>query len=111
MAATLAPTLERLTEPENLALTYAALLPAEHIALPWIRALVSNKFPELGRDAQPGYPDSWKNLLHRLLGLRLLQLTTVADANGHLLVVRMHRLGVADSGVNFPDPGHARYEL
>ena len=56
---TLAPTLERLTECEKLALSYAALLPPDHIALPWIRALIAEKFPKFATDVEPGHPDPW----------------------------------------------------
>jgi len=89
---TLSPTLERLDEPARLALAHAALLPADHVALPWLRALVARRFPELGRDAAPGYPDPWQALLRRLLSLRLLQPTGVRDAKGAPLVARIHRL-------------------
>lgn len=92
LTATLQPTLERLSEQEKLALTYAALLPADQIALPWIRSLVAEQFSELGRDAEPGHPDPWRNVLRRLFSLRLLQATGVADQNGQPLVGRMHRL-------------------
>ena len=92
LSATLSPTLERLGEPEKLALAYAALLPADQVALPWLRVLLAERFPELGCDADPGYPDPWQTLLRRLLSLRLLQLTGVKDSGGNPLVARMHRL-------------------
>ncbi|MGO8796941.1 MAG: tetratricopeptide repeat protein [Candidatus Sulfotelmatobacter sp.] len=94
LAATLGPTLERLAEPEKLALSYAALLPADHIALTWIRALLAEKSCEMGKDAEPGYPDPWMNLLRRLLSLRLLQVTktTDRDLKQSPRLVRMHRL-------------------
>jgi tetratricopeptide (TPR) repeat protein len=92
LTATLQPTFERLSEPEKLALTYAALLPADQVALPWIRALVAEQFPELGQDADPGHPDPWRNVLRRLFSLRLLQATGVVDDDGQPLVARMHRL-------------------
>jgi len=92
LTATLRPTLERLSEAERLALNYAALLPADHVALPWIRAVVAEQFPELGRDAEPGHPDPWRNVLRRLFSLRLLQATGVVDGDGQPLVARMHRL-------------------
>lgn len=86
LTATLQPTLERLTEPEKLALNYAAILPPDHVALTWIRVLVARTFPEIGRDAEPGYHDPWSDLLRRLLSLRLLQITSTAQQ------ARMHRL-------------------
>ena len=92
LTATLEPTLERLQGPEKVALTFAALLPADQIALPWIRAVVAQEFPEIGRDAEPSYPDPWQNVLRRLVGLRLWQPTSVKNADEDLLVVRMHRL-------------------
>ena len=107
LAATLTPTLERLTEPEKLALSYAAVLPADHIALPWIRALVAEKFADFGKDAEPGYPDPWKNLLRRLLSFRLLQVTHVVDADGQPLVVRMHRLAQELLNQSHADKGEA----
>ena len=92
LKATLAPTLERLSGPEKLALSYAALLPADHIVLSWLRALVAASDETLGRDSAPGYPDSWATLLRRLLELRLLQVTRVAEDGGSIPVARMHRL-------------------
>ncbi|MEK6406476.1 MAG: tetratricopeptide repeat protein [Acidobacteriota bacterium] len=92
LSATLKPTLERLSESERLALSYAALLPADQIALPWIRALVSEQFPELGQDAEPGQPDPWQSVLRRLFGLRLWRVAAVIDADGQPLVARTHRL-------------------
>jgi NB-ARC domain len=85
--ATMQPTWERLGEREQLALTYAALLPADRISLHWIRALVSQRFKEFSTDAEPGYPDHWKSLLRLLSGLRLLQVTDIQLSWG-----RMHRV-------------------
>ena len=42
LSATLRPTLERLGKAERLTLTLAALLPADHVALPWVRVLVAS---------------------------------------------------------------------
>jgi hypothetical protein len=67
-------------------LSLAALLPADHVALPWIRVLVAQAHPELGQDASNNTSDSWQCLLQRLFSLRLLQATA-----GHN-EVRMHRL-------------------
>ncbi|KUG28038.1 hypothetical protein ASZ90_002104 [hydrocarbon metagenome] len=89
---TLGPTLERLGDAERLAVDYAALLPADHIPLPWIRALLATKYPEYGRDADIGDPDPWLDLVHHLLGLRLVRESGVVDGNGNPLVVHMHRL-------------------
>ncbi|MGC8493457.1 MAG: tetratricopeptide repeat protein, partial [Syntrophobacteraceae bacterium] len=92
LSATIMPTLERLSEAEKLALSYAALLPADQVPLPWLRALVSEQFPEMGKDAEPGYPDPWNGIVRRLLSLRLLQFTGVADDRRKPLIVRMHRV-------------------
>lgn len=48
VGATLAPTLDRLAEAKRPAVHCAAMLPADHIALPWVRALVTERFPEIG---------------------------------------------------------------
>ena len=92
LSATLRPSLERLSKEEKLALSYAALFPADNIALPWIRFLVSKQFSEVGRDSEPGYPDPWRNLLRRLMSLRLLQPVGARDEGGQPLVARIHRL-------------------
>ncbi len=92
LIATLLPTLERLGEPERLALDCAALLPADHVPLPWLRAVTATRFPDLGHDAEPGHPDPWQSVVRRLFSLRLLQPTGVCDDQRNALVVRMHRL-------------------
>src|SRR6185312_303230 len=91
LSLTLRPTLERLSKAEKLALTCAALLPSDQIALPWIRALVGQEYPELISDSQPGRPDPWRAVQRRLFSLRLWQMTELKDANGEPLVVRMHQ--------------------
>jgi tetratricopeptide (TPR) repeat protein len=92
LSATLEPTLEKLSDAEKRAMGFAALLPPEQVPLPWLRSLVAGKSPEMGRDAEPGYPDPWKNLLRSLFGLRLLQATDSMDGDGQPRVVRLHRL-------------------
>jgi tetratricopeptide (TPR) repeat protein len=102
LTATLRSTLERLSGAERVALTIASLLPAEHIALPWVRVLVANEFPEFGKDAPLGYPDPWRSLIRRLYSLRLLQVT--AEPNE----ARMHRL--LQEAVRLSD-GSQRFDL
>lgn len=68
----LGPTLDRLKPAEATALEFAAMLPHEHIALPWLRALAGRSAPELMAKPKPGYPDPWRQIERRLLGLRLL---------------------------------------
>jgi tetratricopeptide (TPR) repeat protein len=92
LVATLTPTLERLTDPEKLTLNFGALLPSHHIALPWIRTLVAEKFPEIGKDSEPGYPDPWKNILRHLLSLRLIQITNLSSGTEQLVTVKMHSI-------------------
>jgi tetratricopeptide (TPR) repeat protein len=81
----LGPTLALLSPPERLALEYAALMPPEHVALPWLRDLVGKQFPEVATEPVPGYPDPWRQVERRLLGLRLL---SAGDPN----LARMHRV-------------------
>lgn len=92
--ATLAPTLESLRKQPIalLALQYAALLAPEQVVLPWLRALVSERFPEITQPAAPGYPDPWDSALRTLFSLRLLQPTDAPDANGKARICRMHRV-------------------
>lgn len=92
LVATLRPTFERLSEEEKLVLFYSSLLPADNIPLPWIRILIAKKFPNLGRDSEPGYPDPWLKLLRRLIGFRLLQVTNQKDNSGLPVIVKMHRI-------------------
>lgn len=73
LSATLRPTLKQLDEAERLTLIFASLLPADHVALPWIRALVTQAFPELGENPSLGSSGRWLALLQRLFSLRLLQ--------------------------------------
>ena len=77
---------------------------------PWLRALVAQKFPEIGQNSEPGYPNPWKSLLRRLLSLRLLQGTGVTAPDGQPLVARMHRLvqdQVADLSAASEEAGEA----
>jgi hypothetical protein len=92
LSATLQPTLERLGAAEKLALEFAALLPPDQVPLPWLRALLATEFPEMERDAEPGYPDPWRKVLRRLFSLRLIQATDEMDADGQPRVLRVHRL-------------------
>jgi tetratricopeptide (TPR) repeat protein len=92
LSTTLSATWERLSEAETLAVAAAALLPADHIALPWLRELLAARCPEFATDPGPGYPSAWHNLLRRLSGLRLLQPTGAKDSTAEVLVAKMHRL-------------------
>jgi len=89
---TLQPTLDLLSEPERRVLGYAALLPPDTIPVPWLRALVAVDYPELARDAEPGYEDPWLAVVNHLLGLRLLQMLDLDPATRTPRLVRMHRV-------------------
>jgi tetratricopeptide (TPR) repeat protein len=67
-------------------LEYAALLPADQVVLPWLRALAGRTFPALMEEPLPGYPDPWRRVVRRLAGLRLLVGGDAAN------LARMHRL-------------------
>jgi hypothetical protein len=86
LSATLRPTLRQLDEAERLTLIFASLLPADHVALPWLRALVTQVLPELGENPSLGSSGRWLALLQRLFSLRLLQTTA------ERCEARMHRL-------------------
>ena len=92
IGATLKPTLDLLTDREKLVLNCAALLPPDTIPLPWLRELVTEEFPEIGQDAEPGYDDPWLSLVNRLLGLRLLQTIDFTEDGRTARLLRMHRL-------------------
>ncbi len=68
----LAPTLDSLDSTETLIVNYAALLPPERIAFPWLKALIGQTDARFSGPVKPGYPDQWKQIERRLLGLRIL---------------------------------------
>ncbi|HKI18012.1 MAG TPA: tetratricopeptide repeat protein, partial [Isosphaeraceae bacterium] len=78
LTVTLAPTLATLSAPESYTLSLAALLPPDHVPLPWLRAVAAQTFPDLGQDAQPGYDDPWLTIVNHLISLRLLQVIELA---------------------------------
>jgi tetratricopeptide (TPR) repeat protein len=93
LCATLRPTLERLGGAERMTLSFAALLPADHVALPWVRVLVAQASPEFGESVLHGSADPWQHLMQRLFGLRLLQATAGRnEARMHRLVQEMLKL-------------------
>lgn len=88
---TLAFTLQTLTPEATHVLNIASLLPADQIALPWLKTVGAEKFPAFA--AEPAEPNSaFRQAEELLLGLRLFQSAAVVDDDGRLLVVRMHRL-------------------
>jgi tetratricopeptide (TPR) repeat protein len=85
---TLAFTLATLTPEAMHLLTFAALLPADQVAVPWLRVLGAERYPAF----QNSESNAFSQPLELLLGLRLFQPGEAVDADGHLLVVRVHRL-------------------
>jgi tetratricopeptide (TPR) repeat protein len=83
---TLAVTFETLSVEQIIVLTLAALLPADQIALPWLRAVGGAKFPLLRPPSEAASDSTWEHLVDSLFSLRLFQ------PGGHANVVRMHRL-------------------
>ena len=86
LTATLLPTVEQLSPPEQLALDYAALLPPECVSWEWLEVLVGDQFEEFARVVPDGYLDPWTSLRARLLSLRLLGPTAEPEE------ARIHRL-------------------
>jgi hypothetical protein len=98
----LAPTLDGLSAAETCVLQYAALLPPDHVPLPWLRELAGREYPELANEPAPGYPDPWQRLERRLSGLRLL----VRGDEPRL--ARMHRLVQEVVGARTATAVHSR---
>ena len=90
LAAVLDPTLAALPPAAARAMEFAALLPPDHLALPWLRALLAAEFPELAAPPRPGHPDPWATLLARLTGLTLFLRPETETSEPRLLTV--HRL-------------------
>src|ERR1043166_1076121 len=88
---TLSFTLGRLSPEAVEVLNFAALLPADQIALPWLEAVGAAQFTALNDDPV-ALNSVFSQTADLLLGLRLFKTTNLTDAEGHLLVVRMHRL-------------------
>ena len=86
LRAILRPTFKQLDETEQATLIFASLLPSDHVALPWLRALVAERFSGLGEAQSLDSSSRWISVLQRLLNLRLLQSTAERSE------VRMHRL-------------------
>jgi tetratricopeptide (TPR) repeat protein len=88
---TLSFTLETLSPEALHQLNLAALLPADQIALPWLEAVGAEQFVVFNDGLK--IPNSaFREMTELLLGLRLFQPAGLTDADGRLLVVRMHRL-------------------
>lgn len=93
LGATLQPTLERLGVAAKLALEIVAQqASSDRIQLASLRDLVAETIPEIARDAEPGYPDPWIDVLYRLFSLRLIQTTDSHGIDHQPKFVRVHRL-------------------
>jgi tetratricopeptide (TPR) repeat protein len=88
LQAVLGPTLALLTPPARRALEYAALLPPDHVPLPWLRTLVEQDFPAAAGPPPPGHADPWADVCRELFRLALF--TRGEDDAPQL--VRVHRL-------------------
>lgn len=79
--------LKNLSDKELLALDYAALLPPDSIALPWLEELLKNAYPNnFAPAAYIGLPSDWQKLVAHLKRLALI--TGTEEPN----IVRMHRV-------------------
>ncbi len=85
------PAIAQLGEVERFVLHAAAVLPADFIALPWLREWATGRFPDLAA-ARPGYAAPWPQIVRRLTGRRLLVPTDDVEPDGSPRLVRMHRL-------------------
>lgn len=83
LTSVLGPTLALLNEMERKALSFAGLLPADNVALPWLRVLTAQQWPTLS-------DSDWKGVVHRLLAFSLI--TRGVDDDGDIKIVRCHRL-------------------
>jgi tetratricopeptide (TPR) repeat protein len=88
LQAVLGPTLAGLKPEERRTLEYAAFLPPDRVALPWLRELVVADFPALTTAGRWG--DPWQELCVRLERLGLF--TPVEETNLACRQVRLHRL-------------------
>lgn len=92
VSATLTPTLNMLDPSETLILNYAAFLPPDTIAVPWLRAMAVKDFPYLASDALAGLDDPWLAAINHLLSLRIIQIVELDVDTPAPRIVRMHRL-------------------
>ena len=86
------PTWERLSDLEQRALEYAALLPPDMVPLVWLRALLRGDFPALGTAPDPRRGDLLTAALGRLHALRLLTVNSDQTDSAPRDVARIHRV-------------------
>jgi tetratricopeptide (TPR) repeat protein len=88
---TLSFTLQTLSAEAMHLLRISSLLPADQIALPWLKEVGARKYSAFA--AEPTEPNSaFLEAEELLLGLRLFQSKGLMDSNRSSYVVRMHRL-------------------
>lgn len=88
LSAVLGPTLTALSPAERRTLEYAALLPPDHVPLPWLKTLVVADFPEVGQPTR--LTDPWNDLWRHLEKLALF--TRPEDETSEPRLMRVHRL-------------------
>jgi tetratricopeptide (TPR) repeat protein len=84
----LSPILRELKPAERRVLEYAALLPADYVALPWLKTLAAADFPELTQSTR--LSDPWGDLCQKFERLTLLNRPTTGALDSR--IVRIHRL-------------------
>jgi hypothetical protein len=89
---TLEITLDTLDELQRRILLLSALMPADHVALPWLNQLMSYDRPELLDRPIGGLNPKWTAAIENLFGLRLLHPTREADMLRRPLIARTHRM-------------------
>lgn len=90
LSAVLASTFAALSPAERRAVDYAAFLPPDQVALPWLRTLVVADFPEIGQPAPMLNP--WDDLWQRLEKLALFTRPKSEDRKTMPRLLRVHRL-------------------
>jgi hypothetical protein len=83
-------TLTGLTPEQKLAMEYAAILPANQVAIPWLKNLVGEIFPSILQTPQPGHKHPWDMVVKGLMGLTLL--SRPKDPGIDARVVTAHRM-------------------
>ena len=89
LSAVLGPVLGDLKPAERRILEYAALLPPDCVALPWLRELVGKDFPDAFQPTRL-VADPWKEHWQRLVRLALL--SRLEEETTEPRLVRVHRL-------------------
>jgi len=88
--AVLGPTLDALTPEARRTIEYAAFLPPDNVALPWLYELTAQDFPEIVQPSRPGYETPWSETCRSLFRLALFSRTEGESGDDRL--VRIHRL-------------------